>query len=307
MKKLWVVLFMSGFFAVGVAAERVPGTKVSLTPPNNFKRSTQFPGYMMQETGSSIMVTEVPGPFREVSKGFNKRSLATKGIKLIDRKNIRLNGQDAILLNVSQSAYGTEFLKWMVVFGDESETVLVVATFPERFEGELSESLKASVLTARWRKNAETDFFEGLTFRVSEKGKLKISKKMGNNIILTLDGDFPPQSKDDPVVIIGSSMTEDGNIANKKAYARERLNKTVSIKSIQTLNEEDVLIDGLSGRKILAKARDSDTNTERFVYHTLLYTNDGYYIFQGISGFSKRNEYEAIFGKILKSFKRINR
>ncbi|OAD18682.1 conserved hypothetical protein, secreted [Candidatus Thiomargarita nelsonii] len=304
MKKLSFLLFITSFIAVtvAIAAQRVPGTKITLIPPDNFIRATQFPGYIRQETGSSIMVTEMPGPFSEVTKGFTKPSLATVGVKLIDKKSIKLNDQDAILLHASQNLHGTEFLKWMLVFGDESETILIVAIFPKLFEDELSASLKASVLSAIWNKDIEVDFFEGVTFRVSEKGKLKISKKIGNSIVLSLNGDFPVRSKDDPLVIVGSSITEAWNITNKKAYARERLK--VSIKIIEILKEEDVLIDGLEGIKIIAKGQDMKTNHYRLVYHALLYTKDGYYIFQGFSDFKERNEYEAIFGDILESFKR---
>jgi len=59
-------------------------------------------------------------------------------------------------------------------------------------------------------------------------------------------------------VIVGSSTTEAWNITNKKAYAKERLK--VSIKILEILKEEDVLIDGLEGIKIIAKCQETDTN-----------------------------------------------
>jgi len=233
MKKLLIILYMIASLTTAVAAERVPGTKVSLTPPDNFKVSAQFPGYIMQETGSSIMVTEIPGPFGEIIKGFNKESLGSKGMKLIDEKDIKLHGRDAVLLNVSQHAYGRLFLKWIVAFGDESESILIIATFPKALEKEMSRPLKASVLSVKWDKTAEVDFLEGLTFYVSEEGRLKISRKMGNNIFLTLNGVFPLRSRNDPFVIVGSSMSEGWRVPDRENYAKERLKKHGSLKKCE--------------------------------------------------------------------------
>lgn len=58
----------------------VVGTRVSLAPPVEFIPSAQFPGYQQESTGASIMVTEIPGPFAEVSAGFARPSeLAKRG------------------------------------------------------------------------------------------------------------------------------------------------------------------------------------------------------------------------------------
>ncbi len=290
--------------AGAVTAERVPGTKVNLTPPDNFTSSRQFPGFVMKESNASIMVTRLPGPYSKVTMGFTKQGLSTKGMKLIEKKDIKLGTDDAILLHVSQKAYGTEYLKWMAALGDETETLLIVATFPKSFESTLSGPLKTSVLSARWNKNAQTDFFEGLTFRVSGDGGLEIATKIGNNIILAPGGSIPSKSKDDPVAIMGASVTEDYIISDKKAFSLKRLKKSEYIKDIEILKEEDTVIDGLSGRRILAKATDVRTGKQRFVYHTLFYTTDGYYIFQGFSAFDEKNKYQLIFQSILQSFKR---
>ncbi len=142
---------------LSLAAERVPGTKVTLDPPKGFAMSTQFPGYMMAETGASIMVSQIPGPIAEVAKGFTKEGLAKNGMNLLATKTVTTKTGKTTLYHVAQSARGTDYLKWIIAFGNEKETVLVVATFPRNVADEWSEKLRTSVVGARWDTSAAVD------------------------------------------------------------------------------------------------------------------------------------------------------
>ncbi len=129
-------------------AATVVGTHVSLIPPAGFTPSTQFPGYQFESLGSSIMITELPGPFAEASAGFSKPSeLMKRGMSVLDKKEVKSNGQNGLLVKVEQNAYGTDYLKWLLIFGDEKEAVIITATFPKQYESELSEKMKASILS----------------------------------------------------------------------------------------------------------------------------------------------------------------
>ena len=302
MKKLLlvVILLVACSFA---SAERLPGTKISINPPAGFEKANQFPGYIMEETVSSIMVTEMSAPFSEISKGFNEAGLLSRGVILIEKESVNVSGHEALILEASQNAPGKAFKKWMLILGDEDETVLVVATFPKELENELSQQLKETLLSVHWDADASIDFFEGLTFNISEYGGLKIAKKMGNTIFLTKDGEFPLNSMDDPLVVIGASITQEWDINEKEKFVRERLYETAFISDLVIIKEQDVIIDNLSGRRILAKGRDTDTQKEKFLYHVLLFTQDGYFIFQGFSAFEKKDTFGPIFVSILKSFK----
>ena len=65
------------------------------------------------------------------------------------KEPVEIDGLTGVLLRITQNANGTEFAKWMVVFGSEKETHMVLATFPIADEAELSGQLKAAVLSAK--------------------------------------------------------------------------------------------------------------------------------------------------------------
>lgn len=306
MKKIFVILTIFFFCKVLYAADRVPGTKVVLEPPEGFVEAVQFPGFLMESTGSSIMVTEIPGPFGEVSKGFTKEGLATRGMTLKEKQEVKVKSGNGLLMHLSQSARGENFLKWMLGFGNEKETVLVVATFPEQFEKDLSVRLKNALLSVVWDLDVKVDFFEGLTFRIKEYGDLKIVKKIGNNILLTRNGQFPIESAGDPMVFMGSSISQGWSIpGDKKEFARNRFEKTEIVVKPKVTAEKKAEVDGLSGYMIEAVGNHKETDQKLFVMQCMLFSPDGYYIFQGIVNFMEKEKYNSIFASIVKSFTRI--
>ncbi|HYG65097.1 MAG TPA: hypothetical protein VEL74_21120 [Thermoanaerobaculia bacterium] len=129
---------------------QVPGTETSLQPPQGFLLAAKFPGFERADLNASIMVTEMRAPAPEVMKAMTQEGLASRGMKLISSKTETIGGREALLLNVAQTAVGTEYLKWMLVTGDPKNTLIVVGSFPKTAEGELSEVVRKAVLTTSW-------------------------------------------------------------------------------------------------------------------------------------------------------------
>jgi hypothetical protein len=102
----------------------VRGSKISLIKPDGFTDSGTFPGFQQEDSGASIVVTEIPGPYSKVTSGFNTATLKTRGITLVSKENIQIDRYQGLLLQVNQSLDARLFSKWITVFGDEQETVI---------------------------------------------------------------------------------------------------------------------------------------------------------------------------------------
>ena len=57
-----------------------PETGLALPQPEGFDKADSFYGFQQPSTGASVMLTVIPGPFSEVTKGFDKTNLTTKGM-----------------------------------------------------------------------------------------------------------------------------------------------------------------------------------------------------------------------------------
>jgi len=285
-----------------VVFTKVPGTKIAIVVPEGFQPADQFPGYIQADSGASILITELPAPFDELKATFTEEGFATRGMKLISSKPAKLAGNEGMLYNLTQTAQGLAFEKWIACFGIEQSTVLVTATFTEASAEALRDSLMTTVLTVRLDQGAEIDIWEGLRFRITEVSPLKISNRMSNMLMLSEGGKKGPLGPEEPFMVIGPSISRQ-KIDNLEAFAKARLAKTVEIKNIQVVASRAVTIANLSGYEIVATAKDSKSDLEMHVYQVMLIDESTYYLIQGLVGANNKEKFATIFESIANSFK----
>jgi hypothetical protein len=306
-----ILLFLSGSFAstrslpfAQTKLVKVPGTKVSLVPPPGLKPSDRFPGFGDEETSSSIAITETPAPYSEMARGFTKEALATNGMSLLSRKEISLNERPGILFHLRQETQSGDILKWMVMTGDEKETVLITAAFPERMKARWSSEMEKAVLSALWDVEAETDPLAGLNFSFEDDPSLKFARRMSNMVMLTKDGALPGKPTNDPFFIIGSSISQ-VTIPDIGKFAEKRLMQIEQVSGIAIKQQSDVTIAGLPGSEIVADAKWNDLpDSPVVVYQVLLLDGKNYFLMQGFAPREEQERYLAIFYRIAQSFRK---
>jgi len=149
--------------------EFITGTKISIIPPAGFEKSNQFPGYFMKSNGSSLVVTALEGaPVTAVTSGFTEENLKKRNIVALSREKIQCGKHEGLLLHVSQKERGKEFLKWILALGDESNTFMILGTFPKTADKEVSKIIKTSMLSIEWKPEHHADPEDALTFSIKE-------------------------------------------------------------------------------------------------------------------------------------------
>jgi hypothetical protein len=282
----------------------VGGTRIKLTPPADFTPASQFSGYQLESRGSSIMITEIPGPFAETSAGFsNPSELKKRNMSVLNKQEVKLDGQTGLLLKVEQKAYETDFLKWLLVLGDEKETVIITATFPNMYEAELSEKLKASILTTTWDRKKSIIPTEGLSFTIEEKGELKLSKRVSNMLMFTKDGIFPSKDVNDPLFIIGQSISKTA-IPDNEEYAKARVLQISQVKDIKIEQSDKITVDNLNGYEIVANGKDTKSGQPMLIYQVILFEEQNYFLVQGLAGNENRQANLEVFKQMARTFKR---
>jgi len=132
---------------------RVPGTTVTIAPPEGFSMAKQYPGFEQPEAQASIMVTELPGPAADMIRSMTGPALAAKGVKLISARDAVIRDNPARLLHVRQATTRGEALKWILIAGDATATIMVVGTFTDGVSPGISEVIKQSLLTTSWGRS----------------------------------------------------------------------------------------------------------------------------------------------------------
>jgi hypothetical protein len=294
-KSIFLSFLLLGQIALGQTNEliQVPGTKCSLIPPSGFVLSTTFSGFQNSETGTSIMVNEIPAPYQTTVDGFTTEALMTKGMTLLTKKIIDFNNSKATLLYVTQPANGMTYIKQILIFGDEKGTVLVNGIYPKASK-EDEEKIKEALLSTVYNIDHEVNPLDAATFTIEIRGTdFKLIKYMQGALLYSTDGKIPTEK---PTLIVGNSI---GKIPfqDQKKYAEERLGKYPrgELNVIEEIKE--ITIDDLKGYEIIAHGKTQDNKPE-LIYQVMIFNDKGdYYV---ILGRAKED-----FERNLETFKKI--
>ncbi|MFC6102808.1 hypothetical protein [Olivibacter domesticus] len=272
-----------------------------MIPPTGFIKALHFFGYQHTESGSSIMIIDMPGPYSEISKGITKENLLSKGIKVSSIENYVINQLPAIFVTGTQNADGNIYAKYILMFGTEGETFIINGVFPEKLI-KIGEEIKASMLTTYYDEGKVTDPFEALDYSIDvSKTKLKFGKSAANSLIFTVDGKLPPLVDDKTCLIVTKSFSTITPV-DKKTFSINRLKQNpMNIKNIEYVNE--VSIDGISGYEIFASAKNKKTDETENIYQVILFSDNLYYILTGVTNDETEKSIEEI-KRGIRTFKR---
>lgn len=279
---------------------RVPGTRVSIVVPPGFEPAAQFPGFGQADTGSSIVVTEMPAPFGAVRAGMSEASMASRGMTLLSSEDARIASRDGVLLSAAQQANGSTFRSWLGMFDTGRGTVLVVAAYPEATAATLGDVLKRAVLSARWDDHVVIDSFEGLRFRLRETATLKIAARVSDALLLTKGGAPGPVAPLEPLLVVGASM-RDIQIDDVEAFARARILQTARVRDIGDVRGATVNAGDAPGYELVATARDADSGSPLVLYQVVAVRGRSYYLVQGMVGAAGADEFVSEFRAVVSS------
>jgi hypothetical protein len=292
---------------VGAAehAIKVAGTRVFLSPPEGFAPSDRFSGFVKKDVEASLAVTEIHGPYEQVISSFSKGELASRGLDLTASSVIadgKGQGPQTSLIEYTQTAFGKKFRKVACIFGDHTNTTIVTGTMPDNAGSELFSSLKEAAKSARYDAHARLGSLdEGLPFTISDTKKFKKASRLQNVLLFTTTGKTEQSQDNAAIFAVGQSAGEVA-IGDHETFARERLQHTPQVKNI-TIDQVNMIKQaGLDGAEFLAKAVDAKDGSPTFVFQTMLFSKDGYYIFQGLCPMSERAVNGPEYQQLVKNF-----
>jgi hypothetical protein len=289
-KKIRITTLLLAFSLVGFGQElpkeksenhiQIKGTNIFMVPPTSFESSSNFKGFQNPNDQSSmIMAIEIPGPYSEVSKGFNSEMMQKQGMELKTKKEIKVAEFDGLLLELDQSANGMVFSKQIIIYGNEKSSTLINGVYLKD-SLQLAKKIKESILTTFVDSKIESNPREALNYSLNESvGSLKFKAVKGNGMLLNRDLKTPTESVDKATLLTDQSFSKI-EINNEKLFCISRLMKYPDDYSVipnKGINE--IEIDNLKGFELYAKNNDKE-NEE--MYQVILFEKTGgYYLFVG--------------------------
>jgi hypothetical protein len=185
--------------------------------------------------------------------------------------------------------------------GNETESVILIATVPKHLEAQYLDILKQSLLTIHWNRERSSPLSEDLAFKVDEYGDLKLAKQVTNALLYTKNGVFPAPSIDDPIFVVVPSVIQ--QVADPKSFAKQRILAIKSISELKIESSQRVIVNNLKGYEIIATGKEIRSQQPIVIYQTILFDlNDYYYIIQGQIGKVNSQKYLPLFKMMATSF-----
>ena len=284
-------------------ATPIPGTRISLFVPEGFALSEVYPGIVNEKAFTSVMVSEVPTPLPVMRMSLTREKLRAGGMELLGTETLRAAGFEATLVHARQMAGGNSFEKWILVFGNRSSTVSLIASTPEVMADRFAAPLRRALLSARWAPGRSVDPFSGLGYSLADTAGLGVIDRISNMVFLTRAPGDAPTTLNDPLFVIGS-ITRLGDRGQSLAeFARQRVTRIAEIKNVELLSGEEFSLDGLRAHETFASAEDVETSAPIRVYQVLAVDGGRYVLMQGLVGEKLAHEYFPQFQRIAASFR----
>jgi len=288
-----------------IAPTPFPDAGITLIPPPDFEPAALFDGFQQESSQSSIMVLSLPAPTAEMLKAFGDReALAQKGMTLISQETVNISGQPGQLVQLQQDAHGLTFSKWILIFGEENQTKIINASFPQELAPDLSAPIKASLLSAQVDDSlVAASPEEASDFSITPIDGMALALEISGTLLYSQDGELNSEDPAAPLFIVSPSFS-DVLALDPGQFARDRLQQTEQVEAIKILSEAPITIDDLKGYEITATAQDLKTGTPLLIHQTILFAEDRYYIMQGLVGEQSGGPYLADFKTMAESFQR---
>jgi hypothetical protein len=264
-----------------------PEVGLALAQPIGFTKATTFYGFEQSSSNSSVMLTKIPGPFAAVTKGFDKSTLAARGLSLLSKQSVKIDKQPGLLLQITQSAYGEKFQKWILVFGNDQSTKMITANFLDKNAANIGEKLKKILLAVTPSSSASTPTTSSLPFTITAVEGLSLVQAAagaGKVAAFTKDGNIPVIDPTDPLFIVTPSLG-DVPVGERKSFATRRLTNYPQTEIADIKSTSEIEIDNLPGLEIVANGRDVKSNSALTLYQVMLFPKrGGYVLMTGIVG-----------------------
>lgn len=286
--KLTTLLLSISFIGIGQELPKeksenhvqIKGTNIFMVPPASFESSSNFKGFQNpNDQTAMIMIMEIPGPYLEVTKGFNAEMLKTRGMDLTSKKEIKVANYNGLLIELDQPANGMIFSKHILIYGNEKLSTLINGAYLKD-SLQLGEKIKQSILTTILDAQLKSNPRDALNYSLNETvGSLKFKSVIGNGMLFNRDLKTPTESADKATLFTDKSFAK-VEIENKKAFCISRLKsypEDYSVIASKGINE--IEIDNLKGYELFAK---NNNNENEEMCQVIVFDKDGgYYLFVG--------------------------
>jgi hypothetical protein len=133
---------------------QIPGTSVTLVPPEHFLVSENIPGLLHPGSSTTVQVQEVIGTsYVMIDQAMTPEHFESQNVTFVSKEYVKMqNGMSGVLYLVEFTVKGYDYERLMLFAGDYNNTIWINANYPSSAKSLLYDVLVECLLTAQYTK-----------------------------------------------------------------------------------------------------------------------------------------------------------
>jgi len=287
----------------------VQGTDVRILRPEGFVASGRASGFVHAELGCSLAIQELDEPFDEIAAAYragtwppNRLAAATEIPERVPE--FEQDGRPAFHLTWRWK--DRPYAEWMLVFGDEHGTVMILAaTSTERLVS-CRPLLLGALRTARWDRGRDVDPFAGQAFRMDAPQGLALLLRAEDRLVFGVPG--KDGSLDSLAQILRvEAFTPEAWPRDLRAFAERQLVRPQTLRHVELAGARALELDGLRGLDLAGEAIDKRSGETVALRVTILADGEArrVYLASATVASARADEQLPALARALQSFRRV--
>ena len=279
----------------------MPGTHVTMTPPEGFFASTSFVGFE-HACGASLLVAEIPAGYAGLVEGMTDTRFAEQGVTHITRNDETVDGRPAVFIIGRQEAAGLSFTKLLVITGTDKLTAFITGNLPiATCEPDIGTQMRDAELGIKFDPDRPIDPLAALRFTLTPAAPLKFAGAFNNGALYNISGMVPSPDPGEPSLIVAPSLGG-GAGDDLVAFAISQLDSMTSIGDVTVESSAETTIAGRPAAIVIATATSSTRDVDVVVYNVLLGGEGDYVAFIGICDPVDRADFFDVFDASIRTY-----
>jgi hypothetical protein len=219
----------------------IPGTHLYIIPPKDFVLAQAFIGLQKGDKNGMVVYDLVGGNFYTNASTFSRQAFESKGLKVFEYKEIKVNGYPAKYIfmqgDPNTNAYS-------LVFGDTSFSTMIMSFYPVSDAHSGSEILNA-LNSIYYDKDKKINPFETARFSLNDHiSTFKFFQFNANLFIYTIGGKDNKDDKETPAILVSQFPKDNSMTAKSIGEMMIDKLKQYGLTNLEMKNESSEKING---------------------------------------------------------------
>jgi hypothetical protein len=259
----------------------VPGTRLSIIPPEGFQFMEQAPQFLEKNGNSQIGIFEMNESYFNIVTMYSEEYYENiPESEIISINDIYINGYNGRELLIKETGNRK---KYMLLFGNNDFCVAIGGSYDIDFEISLANKIKNAALSVVYNPNKKLDTAEFLPYEINTSGtKLELAGSTQGFSFYTVGGEDPVSGLDRTELYIGGRKLDDSNQWTEDVIY-ENIHDVMNYEGkfgLEIGKTKKVIIDEMDGYETVGYVL-ADSDTIKIIYYLFLIDQNDIY---GITG-----------------------